>query len=562
MHLQRWYAFGILANIIPAIRAASFSEAQAALDKLRIPNSDDVRGYLTLPSAIEDSPACHIEWKSSDPEIISDAPKGKIGAGVVNRPPPGSEPAKVILTACVNSGHDKACREFNVTVRPAVKLAERSRYGMSNFARSNSQAGQQIYMAYSVGNDATNWVAINNGKAVLKSVHGMHGVRDPSITRSPEGDMFYLIATDLNVDGVDYGWLDWDWAQSNASRYIEVWESRDLRTWSEQRHVLVSPSTVGMTYAPESIWDPEIGAYVVYWTSSLYPEGTYYTTNETDPNRRYPLTRNQAMYTTTRDFQTFTPAKVMTDRPDHGTLDSVIIKDEENGYYHRLVCDRISTGNATQYVPCGGEDIYQERAKSILAEEDEWELVKGCITHDLMNTTYAEGALIVKANPGDPRGDGWYMYADQKWEGSPAGGPLEEQYHPYWTDDLESGHWKPIDWVQKPDYDLAEGVIRHGNIISLTTAEHAAWRGADLTSIRIKSEPIKTKYSIGESLDVTGLSLEATYTDGIVDELFEGYGGYSISCFDSETPGEKTIEISYTVVNLTKTATFSVFVQN
>ncbi|WP_214106214.1 hypothetical protein [Acrocarpospora catenulata] len=72
--------------------------------------------------------------------------------------------------------------------------------------RSNSQAGQQIYMSTSVGNDPTRWVAANHGQMFIESTKGMHAVRDPSIVRSPEGDRFYLIATDLNVDGRAYGW--------------------------------------------------------------------------------------------------------------------------------------------------------------------------------------------------------------------------------------------------------------------------------------------------------------------------------------------------------------------
>ena len=61
-------------------------------------------------------------------------------------------------------------------------------------------------MAYSIGNDPTRWNAANNGKAVLTSTEGMHAVRDPSIIRSPDGDKFYLLATDLNVDGTEHGW--------------------------------------------------------------------------------------------------------------------------------------------------------------------------------------------------------------------------------------------------------------------------------------------------------------------------------------------------------------------
>ncbi|MFC6078331.1 glycoside hydrolase family 43 protein [Microbispora bryophytorum] len=457
--------------------------AERALAEIAIPDADDVRGNVTLPATVAAAPGAVVRWTSSNPDIVSDTADGAIAAGVVKRPPAGAGPAEVTLTARVTVDGAEACRDFTLTVRPAVKLAPFSRYGMVNFARSNSQAGQQIYMATSVGNDPTRWVAANDGQMVLQSTKGMHAVRDPSVVRSPEGDRFYLVATDLNVDGTAYGWRGWDWAQSDASRYIEVWESRDLRTWSEQRHVRVAPDEAGMAFAPEAIWDEAIGAYVVYWTSSMYPPGTYYTPNRDDPNGRYPLARNQILYTTTRDFVTFTPAEVMSGRPGHGTLDAVIIKDDEDGSYHRFVSDRISTGvGVTRYVPgCPIDDIYQERATSVLAPPEDWTLVKGCITHDAMNTTYAEAPMVIKANPGDVRGKGYYLWADQKWAGAPAGAHMEEQLSPYWSADLASGRWTPITW-QTPDYHLANGVIRHGHVFALTQAEHAALRGAGVPS--------------------------------------------------------------------------------
>ncbi|MEV4766825.1 immunoglobulin-like domain-containing protein [Micromonospora chokoriensis] len=532
-----------------------------ALAQITIPDLSDVRGNVTLPATVAAVPGTAVSWRSSRPEVVSDTADGAIAPGVVRRPPVGSEPVTVTLTACVSADGDSASRDFVLTVRPAVELAPLSRYGMTNFARSNSQEGQQIYMATSVGNDATRWTATKGGQVFLQSTKGMHAVRDPSVVRSPEGDRFYLIATDLNVDGRAYGWQSWDWAQSGASRYIEVWESTDLRTWSEQRHVLVAPEEAGMTFAPEAIWDASIGAYVVYWTSSVYPTGTYYTPDRTDPNGRYPLTRNQTLYTTTRDFVTFTPAQVMIDRPGHGTLDAVVIQDDEDGSYHRFVTDRISTGaGTTSYVPsCGSEDIYQERATSVLAPPERWELVKSCITHDTMGTTYAEAPMVVKANPGDVRGAGYYLYADQKWRGSPSGNRLEEQLHPYWGDDLASGRWTPIDWTQKPNYELAQGVIRHGNIFALTQAEHAALRGADPSSISVRTPPARTSYAVGQALDLTGLVVTADYTDGVQDEvLLAGHGGYTVSGYDPNTPGRQTVTVSYTVVDQTRTSSFQV----
>jgi len=536
------------------------SYAKDILDAVIIPNANDIRGSIALPTALDLAPDAVITWHSSNPNVVSDKSSGKKAAGVVKRPPVGSNPLSVTLTCCVTGRYDHACRDFHITVQPAVKLAKLSRYAMVNFARSNSQEGQQIYMAYSVGNDATNWIAVNDGHIYINSKKGMHAVRDPSIVRSPDSDKFYMVATDLNVDGFAYGWQGWNWAQSAASRYIEVWESHDLRHWSPQRHVLVAPEEAGMVYAPEAIWDPEIAAYVVYWTSSIYSSGTHFTNDTSDPLGRYPLTRNEIMYSTTRDFISFTPAQIMSGRSNHGTLDAVIIPDKEAGYYHRIMCDRISTGvNLTKYVPCGGEDVYQERARSILAPADEWELVTGCITHNAMNTTYAEGPLVIKANPGDIRGLGYYMYADQKWVASPSGQAMEEQYSPYWSVSLDDPKWTAINWTRKPKYDLALGVIRHGHIEALTTAEHAALRRANLSSIIIKSLPTKLKYKLGENLNQAGLEVSATYTDGVTDEdISEGYGGYTLEGYDPWHIGRQDMILCYSVLKVKRCVVFQV----
>ena len=53
---------------------------------------------------------------------------------------------------------------------------------------------------------------------------GTQGVRDPFIIRSPVGNKFYQIATDLRI----YGYNDWDAAQRSGSTAITVWESTDL----------------------------------------------------------------------------------------------------------------------------------------------------------------------------------------------------------------------------------------------------------------------------------------------------------------------------------------------
>ncbi|MBP2707734.1 hypothetical protein JOL79_28520 [Microbispora sp. RL4-1S] len=60
----------------------------------------------------------------------------------MTRPPAGAGPVTVTLTARLDAGATRTCRDFVLTVRPAVRLAPFSRYGMVNFARSNSHTGQ------------------------------------------------------------------------------------------------------------------------------------------------------------------------------------------------------------------------------------------------------------------------------------------------------------------------------------------------------------------------------------------------------------------------------------
>ena len=170
--------------------------------------------------------------------------------------------------------------------------------------------------------------------------------------------------------------------------------------------------------------------------------------------------------------------------------------------------------------------------------------------------------MVVKANAGDVRGGGYYLWADQKWAGSPSGAPMEEQLHPYWSADLASGRWTPIEWGQKPDYASARGVIRHGSVVALTQAEHAALRGADLVSVSVRTPPTRTTYAVGQPLDLTGLVATADYSDGVTGEvLARGHGGYAVSGYDPNTPGTQRVTVSYTVVGQTRTAAFQLVVR-
>src|SRR3954449_6919282 len=80
-------------------------------------------------------------------------------------------------------------------------------YLFAYFTGEGTADGEQIYFALSQGNDPLRWRAPAAGPA-LRSAVGTKGARDPFVIRSPRGDRFYLIATDLRMYGRD------DWEQT------------------------------------------------------------------------------------------------------------------------------------------------------------------------------------------------------------------------------------------------------------------------------------------------------------------------------------------------------------
>ncbi|WP_088102972.1 hypothetical protein [Halalkalibacter urbisdiaboli] len=110
--------------------------------------------------------------------------------------------------------------------------------------------GEQVYFALSKGNDPLYWQELNGGKPVLTSDLGEKGVRDPFIIRSPLNHTFYLLATDLKIQGNG----NWDRAVTEGSKAMMVWESSDLVHWSNERMVYLAPPEAGCTWAPEAIF--------------------------------------------------------------------------------------------------------------------------------------------------------------------------------------------------------------------------------------------------------------------------------------------------------------------
>jgi hypothetical protein len=303
-------------------------------------------------------------------------------------------------------------------------------------------AGEKIHFAASQGNNALRWNELNGGEPVLSSTLGTKGLRDPFLIRSPAGDRFFLIATDLSIGSG----TTWDDSQRHGSRSIEVWESTDLVNWGQQRHLQVSPPTAGNTWAPEAFWSTELGSYVVFWASKLYAD---------DDPERTGSSYNRMLYATTQDFVTFSEAKIWQDF-GASRIDSTVIAD--NGVYHRFTKDE---GAVT-----GCSDIIQERSDSLVAVDDvadpafdpanpAWTIEDSCIGRDA-GTSNVEGPTVFKANPGDESGSTYYLFVDEYGK---------RGYIPLGTDDLD----KP-DWTVPASYSLPASP-RHGTVLPVTQAD-------------------------------------------------------------------------------------------
>ena len=95
-------------------------------------------------------------------------------------------------------------------------------------------------------------------------------------------------------------------------------------------------------------------------------------------------------------------------------------------------------------------------------------------------------------------------------------------------------------------YDAPNKVLYSSRAIEVTAQVNVTEKQAPvLTGITITSGPDKTKYEQGDPLDLTGLVVEAQYSDGSSVVLKEGSGGYTVTGYNAQKPGKQTVTVSY-----------------
>lgn len=469
---------------------------------LEIPNADAIRGNITLPSTGELKSA--ITWESSNEDVIRTTANGEILPGQVTRQ---AEDTQVTLTATITYGAVSRKKVFDCTVKKAPKEVETTDYLFAYFPYTDAVKDERIY--FGISEDGLNFKALNSSKPVIESTLGTHGLRDPFIIRSHEGDKFYLIATDLTVagvtqDGVNYPGMGWGENQTNGSQSIMVWESTDLVNWSEQRMCKVAADNAGCTWAPEAYWDDATEQYVVFWASKAGDDG---------------YAKQRLYYATTRDFYTFSDAQVWFEEKG-SVIDTTVIKVGE--YYYRYT--KNEDGNTNLY-GTPGKRIYCEKSKSLTAPAEEWTLVSNNSLD--VGGGQIEGGCIFKINENDEEnakeiaglkgytldGDNIYcLIADAT--GSTIFPGLSSNIEDGWFHVLGTTANASVNG--KTLYSMPEPSASHGTIMPITSEEYDnLMKKYNQSYVNALNKLVDTAVTLGDVSAVTGdLELPMATTEG------------------------------------------------
>lgn len=176
---------------------------------------------------------------------------------------------------------------------------------------AKSTNGENVF--YAVSKDGYNYESLNGGVPVASASQGTGHSRDPYIMKAQDDAeyKYYMVATDANT------------TNNYNNTGLHTWGSNDLITWDELANPQFATDKGGgtktitnMCWAPEAIWDPVEGKYMVYFA-----------TNEADSAANESA---KIYYSYTSDFRTFSDKQVLFD-PGYGVIDADITP-YKNGY--------------------------------------------------------------------------------------------------------------------------------------------------------------------------------------------------------------------------------------
>jgi beta-xylosidase len=209
----------------------------------------------------------------------------------------------------------------------ATALANRDDVLLFTYFRNNGVDGVHLAMT----TNGVDFFALNNDQPIFKPPQwpGQNLTRDASILF--HGGKFRMVWTS--------GW---------KGRMFGYVESADLVQWSEPRQVKPFPDSLPAEDQPDNIWAPEIHFdplkqdYCILFASTTPRERN----DDDDSNnngQRGSQYDNRVFITRTKDFQTWSAAKVFFDR-DFASIDAVMRRDEANQRWVMVIkCSRDET---------------------------------------------------------------------------------------------------------------------------------------------------------------------------------------------------------------------------
>ena len=311
-------------------------------------------------------------------------------------------------------------------------------YLFVHFRETTSPDGEQVYFA--VSRDGFHWEALNDGKPVLWAYYGDRGVRDMTIIRDRETGRFHIFATDLSLA---YGMRNqykrsWENISRHGSKCLAHWYSDDLTHWSEQEMLALGDENFGCMWAPDILYDPENGDYVLHWSSS-------HSCNSFGPKAIY--------YSRTRDFVNYSKPALLYRKEDSGCIDSAMY--EEDGKYYLFVKSEDNPANIIELVSDHADGPFTR-----IARFDE-------AMKDVADGVY-EAPTAVQLDDGR-----WCLFID--YYGVRGAG---QGYVPFIAPSLASGDFVRSDSA----FDFPYG-FKHGTILAITEEEYDRMKERDWNDV-------------------------------------------------------------------------------
>lgn len=281
----------------------------------------------------------------------------------------------------------------------------------------------QEQLRFAVSADAQNWAALNDNQPIISSseISQTGGVRDPHLLRAEDGESFYIVATDMFT--IRDGW--------DANPGIVMMRSHDLVGWRASAIDLArlypdSFGNVQWVWAPQTIYDPQVKKYMIYFTIRFRGE------------------ENLDFYSAyaNADFTGFEAEPKLLFRAKYGAIDGDIVA--KDGVYHLFFKGNTKDKSGKEYK----NGIMQATSKSL---QGPWIEDFKYLDAYANKRTVVEGSSVFKLNDSNQYLLMYDLYSDGRYEFQRS----TDLYHFTPRTEAFSKNFHP----------------RHGSVIGITTAE-------------------------------------------------------------------------------------------